>query len=254
MRPKRQIAVETNKHLQTAIIRMLELKLKSGASVQEVRAFLDGCLSRAVALYTASGPLPNIDLYGLAAILRSWHSETAFLGADGHPRPLQVGELRKLTAIHFGKREFRSVCERLVASDLIKRHGARSWLPAARYALVPKPTTELLSHMAEGVGRLAETVMRNTETRRKEDLLFERGCKVYRLPTAHARGFREYLQKQGLAFLTAVDDWLESRVVRASNTRVKTCSAGAFAFGYIDDGKVGRRRSLTRKKVARKRV
>lgn len=248
------MAVETNKHLQNAIIRMLELKLKSGASVLEVRSFLDSCLSRATALYKASGPLPNIDLYGLAGILRSWHSETEFLGADGHPRPLQVGELRKLTAIHFAKDEFRPVCARLVASNLIKRHGARSWLPAARYALVPKPTTELLSHMAEGVGRLAETVMRNTETRNREDLLFERGCKVYRLPTAHARGFREYLQKQGMAFLTAVDDWLESRAIRANNARVKTCSAGAFAFGYIDDDKVGRRRSLTRKKATRKRV
>lgn len=254
MRLRKQVDVETNKHLQNAIIRMLELKLKSGASVEEVRVFLDACLSQALALFKASGPLPNIDLYGLAAILRSWHSEATFLGPDGHPRTLQANELRKLIAIHFAKGEFRSVRARLIASNLIKRQGTRGWLPAARYALVPKPTTELLSHMAEGVGRLAETVMRNTETRRKEDLLFERGCKVYRLPTTHASGFREYLRKQGMAFLTSIDDWLESRAVRANNTRVKTCSAGAYAFGYIDDDKIQGRQAITQNRTARKRA
>ncbi len=249
---KRQSEDETDKHLKNVMIRMFELKLKSGSSVQDVRSFLDGCLSRAIAQHKVSGPVVKVDLYGLAAVLRSWHSEAVFLRPDGSPRPLQARGLRELVAIHFSKDDFPFVYKRLIASNLLKRHGARSWLPAARIAVVPKPTTELLSHMAEGVGRLAETVMRNTQTKRKEDLIFERGCKVFRLPTTHAKGFREYLQKQGMAFVTAVDDWLESRTVRAGNTKRKTCAAGAFAFGYIDDDKVRRRQSLKRNRRARR--
>ena len=233
---------------------MFELKLKSGASVQEVSEFLTDCLNEAISLHRESDPATGLDLYSLAGVMRSWHTDTAFLKPDGLPRPLPVNgttSLKRLISIHFPKGELKSVFAKLRNNDLIKRHGERTWLPSERHARVPKATTETLSHLAEGVGRLAETVMRNIQTPKKQDLLFERGCKVFHLPISESKAFREYLQKQGVSFIMAVDDWLETRAVSTSDRRKKTCAAGAFAFAFIDDEKIHRRATQQKRKGAK---
>jgi hypothetical protein len=244
MRTQEESKLEAEGHLRSAVIRMFDLKLKSGASAEQVSEFLKGCLDEAIALHRASGPAKGFDIYSLAGVMRSWHTETKFLMPDGSPRPLPLTgarSLKKLVAMHFSKEDFEPVFDTLRRSDLVRRSGAQKWLPAERHARVSKATSELLSHLAEGIGRLAETVMRNTQTRRKEDLLFERGCKVFQLPIAESKAYREYIRKQGLAFISAVDDWLESRALRNTDRKTKACSAGAFAFAFIDDERKPRR-------------
>jgi hypothetical protein len=100
-----------------------------------------------------------------------------------------------------------------------------------------------LAHLAEGVVRLAETVCKNTQAKRKRDLLFERACKVFDLPISETPAFRKYVQQQGRAFIFSVDDWLERRIAGASSRNRHTCAAGAFAFGFVED-KSSQQRSL----------
>jgi hypothetical protein len=95
---------------------------------------------------------------------------------------------------------------------------------------------EILDHVSEGVTRFLETVANNVNARAKRDLLFEQSCKVRRLPTSDSGPFRAFVRQQAIAFLTAVDDWLEARVENGARRRSKqkTCSAGVFTFAYID--------------------
>lgn len=250
MQNQKNLAPDAERYLRSAVIQMFDLKLKTGASIPEVRRFLSDCLEEAISTHRKGDASEGRDLVALAGVTRSWHTETPYLALDGSPRPLSLKgpkSLSTLIEMHFAKGETESIFLRLRDNELIKLHGRRQWLPAERHARVPKATTELLSHMAEGIGRLAETVMRNTQTARKEDLLFERACKVFRLPISEAQPFREYLQKQGVAFIQAVDDWLETRTLRTVDRHTKTCAAGAFAFAFIDD-KPTRQKTLQKKK------
>jgi hypothetical protein len=59
---------------------------------------------------------------------------------------------------------------------------------------------------------------------------------VFELPLSEASAFREYVHKQGVHFITSVDDWLESRVAAGLKRKLgKSCTAGAFGFAFIDD-------------------
>jgi hypothetical protein len=233
-----------------AVVRMLHLKLKTGSSPASLRSFVAGCAREAARLHRIDDSDAGFDIYEIAGVMRTWHTETRFLDQDGMPKALKLAGragLRGLVATHFPPKDFPAVLNTLKSSGLIKRASrSSSWQPAERHARVPKATTEILRHLAEGISRFAETVTRNTEAGRGGDLLFERGCKVFQLPIADARAFREHVQKQGTSFITAVDDWLESRVAATKNSKKKRCVAGAFAFGFIDDQLVDKRATRLR--------
>lgn len=238
MQPQKERDRETDFFLRSAIARLLGLKLIAGSTVEETKIFLEECLTNAASLERQHSARSPFDIHSIGSVLRSWHTKAEFLRADGTPRPLGVQnkmELRKLVGLHFPSGSFDSVFATLKQSKLIKRSRGRKWIPSERHARVPQATAEVFRHLAEGVARLAESVMKNTQSEKKEDLLFERACKVFHLPVSEAQAFRHYMQQQGVAFLEAVDDWLETRSARSAGTRKKTCSAGAFAFAFIDD-------------------
>jgi hypothetical protein len=61
---------------------------------------------------------------------------------------------------------------------------------------------------------------------------------VFHLPRSEAQAFREYVQKQGILFISSVDDWLETKVAQGNSRKKKGCVAGAFCFAFIDDEKI----------------
>ncbi len=250
MHPQKVQSRETDFFLSSAITRLLGLKLIAGSSVEETKIFLEECLAKAASLEREHSSRSPFDIHSIGSVLRSWHTRAEFLRADGMPKPLGAEnklELRKLVSLHLPSSSFDAVFATLKKSRLIKRSPGRKWIPSERHARVPQATAEVFRHLAEGVARLAETVMKNTQSEKKEDLLFERACKVFHLPLSEAQAFRHYMQKQGVAFLEAADDWLETRSARSARKRKKTCSAGAFAFAFIDD----KQPATTKKRRAR---
>jgi hypothetical protein len=183
----------------------------------------------------------GFDLHAIADVLRTWHTQTEFMTSQGLPRPLSVrgkSGLRRLVATHFPPSEISAVIRVLKESGLLARRGATSWVPKERHGRIPKATTEILRHLAEGVSRFTETVTRNTQAGRGGELLFERACKVFHLPQTDAQDFREFVQKQGILFISSVDDWLEAKVAQGNVRKKKGCAAGAFCFAFIDDEKL----------------
>jgi hypothetical protein len=235
-----ELEMQVEKDVKRAIVTMLSLKLKSGSTPVELKKFVEGCLAKAIGEHKHSPKAQMVWLYQIARVLRTWHLETRFLTADGAPKPLLLkgkDSLRSLVLCHFSHRLVDLVLSTMKRNGLIRRRRSGYWIPTSRYARTPKPTVELLAHFAEGVSKLAETVSRNTTTRRKGDLLFERAAQVNDLPLSEAKAFRRYVQAQGMAFLTTVDDWLESRAHLSSKKSERLCSAGVFAFAFIDEKK-----------------
>jgi hypothetical protein len=256
--PKNQTK-DINHFIRDAIGRMLHLKLKTGTSAEQLRQFVEGCLANAVQLHRAEDVEIGFDLHAIADVLRTWHTQTEFMTSRGLPRPLSArgkSGLHRLVATHFPPSEVASVIRVLKESGLLARRGATSWVPKERHGRIPKATTEILRHLAEGVSRFTETVTRNTQTGRGGDLLFERACKVFHLPLSEAQAFREYVQKQGILFISSVDDWLETKVAQGNSRRSKGCIAGAFCFAFIDDEKQNKpsRRKSTKRSPRRDRL
>jgi hypothetical protein len=239
MSSRRKEAEEIDGYLRKAVIRMLFLKLKAGPPDLDLQPFVAECVREAEKLNVEESVTVGFDIHAVANVLRSWHTRTQFLTSTGLPKPLPVRgkvSIHRLVQSHFPRTKTDSVVSTLKESGLIVRSGRSLWVPAERHARIPKATTEIVRHLAEGIARLTETVIRNTQSGRGGDLLFERACKVFRLPLSDSKAFRAYVQKQGLQFITSVDDWLESRAV-SKKSKSDTCAAGAFGFAFIDDNK-----------------
>jgi hypothetical protein len=240
MRKRKTKPKDIQDYIRNAVSRMLHLKLKTGTTIDELRAFSDQCLVDAARLHRAEDLDTGFDLHAIADVLRTWHTKTQFMTSSGLPRPLSSrgsSGLRRLVGTHFAPTEVSAVIKVLAESGLLARKGSTSWVPKERYGRIPKATTEILRHLAEGVSRFTETVTRNTQAGRGGDILFERACKVFHLPPSDAQAFRAFVQKQGILFISSVDDWLEGRVAQTKLRKKKGCIAGAFCFAFMDDEK-----------------
>ena len=232
-------SAESDRFLRQALVGFLALILRTGTSIKELRALASECLELAAHEGESMTRRRGLDIHRLASILRAWHRETRYLSNDGRPSPLSLrGKkgLHALVAAYYPQARVAHVLSTLKRAHLIKRYGEDQWLPTETHVRISSDSQETLDHVSEGISRFLETVMNNVNSRSKTTLLFEQSCKVHRLPTSNAAAFRAFVRQQAIVFLTAVDDWLEARVERAGRRRKKskTCSAGAFAFAYID--------------------
>ena len=230
--------------IREAIVQLFALQHGSGTSIEALRNFALECVDSATAKTTLDPKRSQIpDVQTIASLLRSWHRETKFLTKDGRPKPLSLGGrngLYKLIERYFVTEDSQSVLESLKKSGLIRMEERQGrWIPTGKYGVVPIVSTELLAHLAEGVSRYVETVTRNVTTARKENTLFERSSKVKAFPVSAANEFRALVNQQAIAFLSVIDDWLEAKVEDSRRVRTKKCTAGAFAFAFLDDSALG---------------
>ncbi len=227
--------MKTESYVREAIIQLLSLKLRSGSTVEELSAFTNKCIAAARKNSKNATKIQGLDIHRLGSVLRTWHTETRFLADDGAPKPLKRtgrNSLGTLLRLYYPANKEELVFRRLRAANLVKRHGGY-WLPTGQHARIPQLSFETLEHLSEGVARYVETVTRNVTAKRKKDVLFERSCKVTRLPAHEFGAFRAYVADQATAFITTIDDWLESRNAVAG-ARVRSRTAGLYTFAYID--------------------
>ena len=245
MKPKK-MPKESDRLLRQALVGLLGLKLRAGEPIDELRALVSECLDVAVNDSALIGQGRGLDIHRLASVLRAWHRETRYLSSDGRPLPLPLkgkSGLRDLISTYYPEANTALAFDTLKRADLIRKYSQTRWVPTQGHVRISVASQETLDHVSEGVSRFLETVLNNINSRTKSNLLFEQSCKVLRLPTSKAPEFRTFVRQQAIAFLTAVDDWLEARVESASKTRTKskTCAAGVFTFAYIDPVKKERR-------------
>jgi len=239
MKRKNQELTESNRFLRQALVGLLGLKLRSGATFDELRLLVGDCLELADAETRFGNGQQGLDIHRLGSVLRTWHRETRYLSNDGLPLPLpltgRVG-LRSLINKYYPKSKVDAVFSTLKRAGLIKKDARNNWLPTEGHARISANSQEALDHVSEGVSRFLQTVLNNVNSRSKAGLLFEQSCKVRHLPASNAPAFRVFVRQQAIAFLTAVDDWLEARVEKATekHRKTKTCAAGVFTFAYID--------------------
>jgi hypothetical protein len=232
--------------IREALVQIFALQIQQGKTTEEVNQEARKCIldaTRAVQIRTAGKN--DLGVQRLGTLLRAWHRETRYLSNEGFPRPLGLeGKqgLKSLICSHYPKDQFSTIFRLLKNAGLIKKDNKGKWFPTTRHAVFPTLSAELLVHFSEGVARFIETMTRNVTARSRTEVLFERSSKVQKLPISRASEFRNFVNAQALTFLEAVDDWLETRVDQGKSSRERKCSAGVFAFAFLDDLRTTRKR------------
>jgi len=228
--------MRSEQYVEQAIVQLLSLKLRAGSSVAAVKQFSRCCLAKALKSREVEENFRGLGIHRLGSVLRAWHKQTSYLSADGLPRPLRAHgrtSLKSLVRKFFPADKVDEAFECLVESKLIRRHSADQWVPSGRTARISQLSLETLDHLSEGVARYVETVTKNVTAKSDQDVLFERSCKVTNLPSAEFAAFRQYVDQQAIAFLTSIDDWLESRNVLSRRKRGRRYTAGVHTFAFI---------------------
>jgi hypothetical protein len=240
------MSTDSDRLLRQALVGLLELKLRSGATLDEVRRLVSNCVELVSSDSKLSDRRRVLDIHRLASILRAWHKETRYLSPDGSPLPLPLeGKLglSRLIGTYYPEANIALAFKTLKRAGLIRRYSRNAWVPTQGHVQFSENSQETLDHVSEGVSRFLQTVLNNINSRKKSNLLFEQSCKVHRLPTSKAPAFRIFVRQQAIAFLTAVDDWLEARIEPSmqKRTKAKLSAAGVFTFAYLDPVKKSQR-------------
>ena len=241
---RKSASVNSTNYVEQAVVQLFGLRVRTGSTEAQLRQFANKCIRQAIHSHKAPARYRGLDIHRLGSILRSWHKDSEYLTFDGLPRPLPrrgKRSLRDLVSQFYPTSKFYEVFRRLVDTKLIQQHRGDLWLPSGRTARIPQLSHETIEHLAEGVARYVETVTRNVTAKNERDVLFERSCKVTRLPKRDLLAFREYVDQQALSFLTSVDDWLEGKNLRSTRPRSPVCTAGVYTFAYVQKKKPGNR-------------
>ena len=81
MKSKRK-STESDRLLREALVGLLGLKLRSGATMDEVRSLVSDCTDLADSDSKLNDRDRVLDIHRLASVLRAWHKETRYLSND----------------------------------------------------------------------------------------------------------------------------------------------------------------------------
>ena len=208
-------------------------------------AMLTGLTRRDVRLVRsrAESAEPPVPMYASKAsqILTLWHLDPEFADREGRPLPLPLegergsfvnllrksgaGDVRPITVLR----------ELIDAKAVRKRDDGR--LEALTRNYIPKPTDEQLIRLWGTVlADVADVYVHNMSRSPRSPTRFERAAKNNRIPVSAAPAFREFLEREGQAFLERADAWLDENAAKDGDTDATepTTRMGVGVY-HIDD-------------------
>jgi hypothetical protein len=253
---KKNIEAPLMKKLVQSVLGFL---VKSGMSAEEVRSIISECLTQeGMARKPSRFASKDSQRVGngnvSAEVIRIWHRDRRFLDREANPRPLQLSRGSNCLVALVKKLDpsgdpmhsigvMRSV-------GLIRRQSDGRYVPTAESVKIDHLHPLAIEHIAKSVVRLVNTVCRNTDPGRQAIPLVERYAYAPDMSRKEAVAFAEFTRNQGMAYLEAVDDWLEQRRVRSRaqpgrKQKGASVAAGVHLFAYMDDyGSTISRRAL----------
>lgn len=244
---RRQIKKNIEAPLMKKLVQsVLDFLVKSGMTAAEVRSVISECLppedSTRPSPRKASSESHRVGNGNVSAeVMRIWHRDSKFLDREANPRPLQLNRgsnclvalVRRLDPAG----DPMSSISVMRAVGLIRRLSDGRYVPTAESVKIDHLHPLAIEHIAKSVVRLVTTVCGNTDPSRKSIPLIERYAYAPDMSKKEAAAFAEFTRNQGMAYLEAVDDWLEQRRVKgkAPISRSTSVAAGVHLFAYMDD-------------------
>lgn len=198
-----------------------------------------------------------------ADLLRAWHRESRLISdVDATPRPLHLrkgkSSIRALILKLHKAADVESVIAFLKSAQLITRTSNGRYLPTDEAGTITQDDSFVVEHLVKSVIRLFGTMRRNTSPVGRKEPLIERYAYVSDLNPVDRKSFAQFTRAQGVAYLQAVDDWMEQRRVGRARGAVRSGKRGIVAgvqiVAYLGDGLeiasgtasgIGRQRNIT---------
>ncbi|HWL64083.1 MAG TPA: hypothetical protein VNQ32_14910 [Steroidobacteraceae bacterium] len=246
MKAKKSMSKELQRKLLGTVVEFMARAGVSDAAIEE--AFRCGLKksrdlrSGRGAEYADGSYLQNGDVS--ADLLRAWHRDGRYISdVDAAPRPLQLlkgkNSIRAIILSLHKKVDVSSVITFLKDAKLIKRTPDGRYLPTAEAGTITQNDSFVVEHLVKSVVRLFNTMRRNTSAAGRKEPLIERYAYVSDLNPSDRKSFAEFTRLQGMAYLQAVDDWMEQRRVirmRSLDRRgQKGVVAGVHVVAYLGD-------------------
>jgi hypothetical protein len=176
-----------------------------------------------------------------SGVIRLWHRNSRYLNDDAHPIPIRLygkaPSVESLVRVQRTRVDPRLVIRRLKAAGFIRRRSSGLYVPVGDMPTIGRLRDEYsVSYVGKAVMRLLGTFFHNTGGKRVR--LIERTARVPDLDAREAKAFVDFTRRQGLAYLQAVDDWLETRRIASKSKgkpRPSITGAGVHLFAYIGD-------------------
>jgi hypothetical protein len=173
-----------------------------------------------------------------AEVIRVWHRDSRYINKAARPAPLRTSGVSPTLATMIRNLDPTVDPGAVIASmrsvGLIRRLRSGSYLPTASSVTIGQLHPLSVEHVAKSVIRLVTTVCRNTDQSGNSLPLVERYAYVPDLSRKAARDFSIFSREQGMAYLEAVDDWLEKRrVVRQLKSRRDSADTGITAGVHL---------------------
>jgi hypothetical protein len=183
----------------------------------------------------------NINLSG--ELLRLWHRDGRYINKLARPRPLYMskGKVNLVSALKKldPSADARDILRSMRAVGLIRRTKDGRYLPTAESAIIDELHPLLAEHVARSFIRLVSTICRNTDPVGKALPLIERQAAVSDLNPADSQAFADFTRVQGIAYLEAVDDWLQQRRLHrtpmARRPKTGGVAASVHLVAYLGD-------------------
>lgn len=183
----------------------------------------------------------NLELLG--SILHRWNRNPKYLDLEAHPFPIPAsGPAPSVEALFRAEnklREFKLGLRQMQRARLITRTKEKRFLPRNDSILLHTLTPEMVANLSLSIHRLVSTLLQNTSPRRQgASRLIERNALVPDLPKRKLEEFKSFSREQGAAFVSTMNDWLETRRVltrsKGAARRKATVSAGIHVFAFSD--------------------
>jgi|SRR6478609_3415313 len=227
---------------------IVEFLIRSGMKNDAVQQVFFECLSEVTSSDSEPHSAQDRRFVGngnvSAEVIRIWHRDGRFLDREARPKPLRLTRgprslgalVRKLDPNADHKQSIRT----MRAVGLIRRLPDGRYVPTAESVTIDHLHPLAIEHVAKSVVRLVSTVCRNTDPARQSIPLIERYAYVPDLSKSEAIAFAEFTRNQGMAYLEAVDDWLERRRTRRlpkhrRESEGDGIAAGVHTFAYLGD-------------------
>ena len=227
-----------------AIGSLIEALRRYGVEEEHLQIAVRQCFrppTRATTKSLAIDPAKDSSIIGTA--LAMWYRDPEFLDADGQPMPLRLKASKPSLVSLLAKAQVAvpvgTAVNLMKRARVIRRTSDDSYVPVRRSARMPEVNSLLVEHLAQGVLKLIQTSTYNYSTAGRRAPLFEQSARVRHLPKSFADDYRRFINAQGAAFVTRVDDWLETRAVTRRSSarrpaRESTIPAGIYAFAFME--------------------
>lgn len=244
---------QRRRECERALTAVFALLIHCGIRQDAISVLTDRAFQAATAKARERQELGRGELATFGLVLDTWHRDRRYLTSKGKPRAVPLlgnaPSVEALVRTEAPQLDAMQLAHRIQSLRLIVPCSGNRYRPAGDSALLSIYGPTVLEYVSQCLMSLLETVEANLQGTPNIPPLLQRSAEVPDLPAECVESFLKFSRVQGAIFLRTINDWLETRRVRAFVADPRnTVRAGVHVHAYVAQSGPRRRVSLRPKR------